>query len=377
MPLQRALRENPDLKLTNQISGFLKASILIINTNFSMCGLYSFLDAVLPRVQVGDSGISTQTVTVLASNITIEREQILEETRGACDDIVGQSSQQPADVSDKTSANEIGNVKEAPPGGNCDDSNVCDAEHTTPDTPEVTKKTEEIKLVVVQQTVVIETRTEIVENPSTLHEKNDAVDDRNNSSDGGVTDVDNTVQAPTEDLITNADTGHSELPVLDNQIDVSVQFDGILEDLGRKVRTENVVFEERMQKIVQQLEKEEKEGNKSDLKIDDEETNKNSGIPDTVVVGSYVDEIAREKLEAKISGNKQETEKGNSEGGSAKNLNVQGNMDGTQRTLMENKDKKIKCVESDVNRITKSTSEELKANAQVCFSILELDLDEV
>ena len=332
-----------------------------MTANFSMCGLYLFLDTVLPRADVGDSDTSTQTVTVVASNIRDERKQILEETQGACEDTVAQNSQQRVAVSEMTPANKNENVKEATSGGNGDDLNLCHAGHTTPDTPEVTKETEEIKHVMVEQTVVTETETEIVEDPSTLHEKNSAVDDQGNSSGGGVTDGDNTVQAPTEDLMTNADTGHSEIPVLNNQIDVSAQFDGILEDLGRKVRTENVVFEERMQKIVQQLEEEKKEEKKEENK----ETNKNLGRPDTSVEGGNVDEISGGKLEAKISSNEQQTVKGNSEGGTETALNAQGNMNNTQETCKENKDK-IKCEESDA---TRSTSKNLKKNEKVCFLI--------
>ena len=314
-------------------------SYILMTVNFSMCGLYSFLDTVLPRADVGDSDTSTQTVTVVASNINEERKQILEETRGACEDTVAQSSQQRDAVSEMAPANENENAKEATRGGNGDDLNLCHAGHTTPDTPEVTKETEEIKHVVVQETVVTETETKIVE------------ESQGNSSGGGVTD--NTVQAPTEDLMTNADTGHSEIPVLNNRIDVSAQFDEIREDLGRTVRTE-----ERMQKIVQQLEEEEKEGSK--------EANKNLGTPVTSVEGGNVDEISREKLKAKISSNERQTVKGNSEGETATALNVQDNMNNTQETRIENKDK-IKCDESDA---TRSTTENLKKNDKVCFSNL-------
>ena len=182
------------------------------------------------------------------------------------------------------------------------------------------------------------------------------VDDQGNSSGGGVTD--DTVKAPTEDLMTNADTGHSEIPVLNSQIDVSAQFDGMLEDPERTARTENVVFEERWQKFVQQLEEEEKEESK--------ETNKNLGRPDTSVEGGNVDEISGRKLEAKTSSNERQTVKGNSEGGTATTLNAQGNMNNTQETCKENKDK-IKSEESDA---TRSTSENLKKNDKVCFSNL-------
>ena len=291
--------------------------------------------------------------TLLASNIRDKRKQILEETQGACEDAVAQSSQQRVAVSEMTSANENENVKVATPGGNGNDLNLCHAGHTTPETPEVTKETEEIKRVVVQQTVVTKTGIEIVEDPSTLHEKNSAVDCQGNSSGGGVTD--NTVRAQTEDLMTNADTGHSEIPVLNNQIDVSAQFDGILEGPERTARTENVVFEELWQKFVQQLEEEEKEESK--------ETNKNLGRPNTSVEGGNVDEISGGKLQAKTSSNERQTVKGNSEGGTATALNAQGNMNNTQETCKENKDK-IKCEESDA---TRSTSKNLKKNEKVCF----------
>ena len=328
-------------------------SYILVNANFSMCGLYSFLETVLPRAEVGDSDTSTQTVTVVASNIRDERKQILEDTQGACEDAVAQSSQQGVAVSEMTSANENENVKEATPGGNGNDLNLSHAGHTTPDTPEVTKETEEIK-----RAVVTKTGTEIVEDSSTLHEKNSAFDGQGNSSGGGVTDGYNTIQAVAEDLITNADTGHSEIPVLNNQIDVSGQFDEILEDLERTARTENVVFEERWQKFFQQVEEEAKEESK--------ETNKNLGRPDTIVEGGNVDEISGGKLEANTSSNERQTVKGNSESGTATALNAQGNMNNTQEACKENKDE-IKCEESDA---TRSTSENLKKNDKVCFSDL-------
>ena len=338
--------------------------------------LYSFLGTNLHPAQMGDSGSSTQTsnkVTVVASNITKAKKHILVETQGTSEDTVGQGSQQPATVSEKTSANESENMKEATSEENGNELNVSDAGHTVSDTADVTsstpivaKKDEEIKHVVLQQTVVTETWAEIVKNPSTSQERNVVNDQskRNESDVTGSTDVDNTVQAQNDGLMPSGEsclpehaqnvsgssgsksTKRSD-PCINqgkDEIDVLAQFDEILEDLGKTDRRENVSFEERMQKLVQQLEEKEKECHKTDLKTEYKETNKNSHIPDTGGEETDVDEIVREKLDAKTSGNEQQTAKKNSEDGSATKLHVQTNLNNTQETVLQNREPAKVCL---------------------------------
>ena len=330
--------------------------------------MYSFLDTSLPCAQGCDSGSSTQTsnkVTVVVRNITDK--QILVETQGTSEDAVGQGSQQPAIVSEKTSANESENMKEVTSEENGNEMNVSDAGHTVCDTADVTsstpvvaKKDEEIEHVVVQQTVVTETWAEIVKNPSTSQEKN-VVNDQSKRSENdvtGSTDVDNTVQAQNDDLMLGGESGlpqhvqndsksnvgkstnRSDLCINQgkDQFDVSAQFNEILEDLGKTDRTENVSFEERMQKPVQQLEEKEKECHKTDLKTEYKETNKNSHIPDTSGEGTDVDKIVKGKLDTKTSGNEQQTAKKNSDDGSATKLHVQSNLNNTQETVIQNRE---------------------------------------
>lgn len=57
-----------------------------------------------------------------------------------------------------------------------------------------------------------------------------------------------------------------------------------------------------------------------------------------------------------MSGNEQQTTKGNSEGGSAATLNVQG------KTAIDNKDVGVKSEESNTKRSTRSTTANLQSN---------------
>lgn len=309
-------------------------------------------------------------MTDVASNVTVASEQVLKETQRTSGDTVGQGSQQPPAVSEKTSANVNEDTKEASQKENTNEINAFDTGRTVSDTADVTsnndfaaKNDEKIKHVVVEQIAVTKATTGSEKNPSTSQ------DDKSNRSEcggTGSTNVDNTEQVPNEDLVANADSSFPqhvqnkptnspnqgkglkrEGPVLNEGNDVSTQSDEIV-DLGKTDRTENVSLEEHGQKLVQQEEKE--ECHKADLKLENRETNKDSDIPDTGGEGSNAD--------TKTSGNTQQTAEENNEDESATKLNVQGNLD---------KKRKVKEDESVAQRIATSTTATSQANDKVCF----------
>ena len=184
-----------------------------------MYGLYLFVDTNHSHAQVGDYGSSTQTsnrVTDVPSNITGAREQISGETQGTFEGTVGQASQQPITVSEKTSANENGNVEEALQEEDRNESNESDAEHTVSDTAEVisndvivTKKIEEITHDVTQQTGATKRSAGMEKNLSTSQENTVILYDQRNRTEGDgtvSTVVDIIVQTRNENLMPRADS---------------------------------------------------------------------------------------------------------------------------------------------------------------------------
>ena len=111
--------------------------------------------------------------------------------------------------------------------------------------------------------------------------------------------------------------------------------------------TENVSFEQSMQKLVQELEEKEKKCNDANLKMGDNESNKKSDIPDTK---------NEEKIDVRTSKKEQQASTSSSEDGS-KTL-VQG-MDNAQ---------KIKQAESNTGMSTRSSTTHSQQNNKVCCS---------
>ena len=100
-------------------------------------------------------------------------------------------------------------------------------------------------------------------------------------------------------------------------------------------------------------EKKEMEYNNAKLKPEQKESNKNSSIPSTSDEGSEV---------VKMSGNEQQTAKENSEVGSATALSGQSNLKETEKTVIDNKDVKMKSEESNTRRSTRSTTANSQSN---------------
>ena len=110
--------------------------------------------------------------------------------------------------------------------------------------------------------------------------------------------------------------------------------------------SENVSFEQSMQKLVQELEEKEKKCNDANLRMGNNESNKKSDIPDTK---------NEEKIDAKTLKKEQQTSTSSTEDGS-KTL-VQG-MDNAQ---------KLKQAESNTGMSTRSTTTHSQQNNKVCF----------
>ena len=110
--------------------------------------------------------------------------------------------------------------------------------------------------------------------------------------------------------------------------------------------TENVSFEQSMQKLLQELEEKEKECNDANLRIGNNESNKKSDIPDTK---------SEEKIDAKTSKKEQQATTSSSEDGS--------------KTLVQGIDnaQKIKQAESNTRMSARSTTTHSQQNNKVCF----------
>ena len=263
------------------------------------------------------SAQTSKRVTVVAGYITEAKKEVSGETQRTSAETVGQGSQQPTAMTEKTSVCHDQNGKETSQEENTRTSYTVEV---TLNNDVVEKEVVEIKDIVVEETVVSKTWAEGDKKPFSSLEKSLADDESKSSKSDAAdtTEVDNSAQAPDKILSPSADLdfpGHvqkdvgndnginnprSETPVIQKPNEVLPQLDVILKDLGVNQTDNNV-------NAVQKLEeKEDKmmEKSNANLKRESSQPSESADIPGTSDEKNKVGDVVQKEVDTKTAGNK-------------------------------------------------------------------------